>query len=266
METSAPNRVAVVSPHLDDAVLSAWLALIEHGRARVVSCFAGVPPRVVRGSWDQRTGFSSAAAAVALRRAEDVSALALTESEAVHLDLLDEQYRGGRDAPRAELVELLRERLAGVAEVWLPAGLGGHVDHIAARDAALSAVTSAQRIRIYADLPYAGQPAWPADVTGALRDVGVHFLLTALGRPARAQVWRSALESGGIPMDVTRRHIVKLTPSQFTEKMAAVRRYRSQMAALRCGPRHPLRERRLFAYEVYWTMDAISQDHQVEKS
>lgn len=248
------NRVVVVSPHLDDAVLSAWLVLTGNRPTRVISCFAGIPHPFVQGSWDHRTGLPSAAA-VAVRRAEDVSALALAGSEAVHLDLLDEQYRGGRDAPRAELAALLREHLTDAHEVWLPAGLGGHVDHIAARDAALSATTSAQRVRLYADLPYAGQPSWPVDVTGSARDLAVHCLLSVLGRPARAQAWRLALDSGGIRMDLTRRHIVKLTRSQFRAKVTAVRHYRSQMAALRCGPRHPLRERRLFAYEVYWTMD-----------
>jgi LmbE family N-acetylglucosaminyl deacetylase len=248
------NAVAVVSPHLDDAVLSAWLVLTGNRPTRVISCFAGVPPPSVQGLWDEKTGLPSAAA-VAARRAEDVSALALAESEAVHLDLLDKQYRGDRDAPRTELVELLQEHLAGAREVWLPAGLGGHVDHIAARDAALSATTLTQRVRLYADLPYAGQPAWPVDVTGAPRDLAVHCLLSVLGRPVRAQEWRSALDGSGIRMDLAQRHVVKLMLSQFRDKVAAVRRYRSQMAALRCGPRHPLRERRLFAYEVYWTMD-----------
>jgi LmbE family N-acetylglucosaminyl deacetylase len=248
------NPVAVVSPHLDDAVLSAWLVLTGNRPTRVVSCFAGVPQPFVQGSWDQKTGLSSAAA-VAVRRAEDISALALADCEAVHLDFLDEQYRGGGDAPRAELAGLLRQHLTGALEVWLPAGLGGHVDHVAARDAALSAATLAQRVRLYADLPYAGQPAWPVDVTGSPRDLAVQCLLSVLGRPARVQTWRSALDTSGIRMDLARRHIVKLTPSQFREKVAAVRHYRSQLGALRCGPRHPLRERRLFAYEVYWTMD-----------
>jgi LmbE family N-acetylglucosaminyl deacetylase len=248
------NTVAVVSPHLDDAVLSVWLVLTSSRPTRVISCFAGVPPPSVQGFWDERTGLASATAVTA-RRAEDVAALALAESEAVHLDLLDEQYRGDRDAPRDELVELLREHLVGAREVWLPAGLGGHVDHIAARDAGLLATAAGQRIRLYADLPYAGQPAWPVNVTGAPRDLAVHYLLSVLGRLARAQEWRSTLEGSGVRMDLAQRHVVKLTRSQFRDKVAAVRRYRSQMAALRCGPRHLLRERRLFAYEVYWAMD-----------
>jgi LmbE family N-acetylglucosaminyl deacetylase len=248
------DPVAVVSPHLDDAVLSAWLMLMSNRPTRVVSCFAGLPPASLQGSWDRRTGLSSSSA-VAIRRAEDVAALTLTGSEAVHLDLLDEQYRSGGDAPRAQLTALLRDHLADAAEVWLPAGLGGHVDHIAARDAALSATTPVQRLRLYADLPYAGQPAWPVDITGAPRDLIVNGLLSVLGRPTRAQVWRSVLDVHGVRMDAARRQVVKLTPAQFRQKRVAVHRYRSQMAALRCGRRHPLRERRLFAHEVYWLLD-----------
>src|SRR5215216_1292684 len=100
---AAMNAVAVVSPHLDDAVLSAWLALTSAPSVRVISCFAGVPEPTMQGLWDKRTGLSSAAAAIAARRAEDVHALGLSGSTAVHLDLLDEQYRGGREAPLEEL-------------------------------------------------------------------------------------------------------------------------------------------------------------------
>ncbi len=251
------GRVAVVSPHLDDAVLSAWLVLTSTRPVSVISCFAGVPEPSVQGLWDKKTGRSSAAAAVAARRAEDVAALGLSESEAVHLDLLDEQYRGEREPPRAELVALLREHLAGAREVWLPAGLGGHTDHLAARDAALVATTPTQRVRVYADLPYAGQPAWPVDVTHAPRDLAVHCLLSVLRRPVPAEEWRSALDGGGVRMRRAQRHVVRLTPPQKRAKVAALRRYSSQLAALRCGPRHPLRERRLFAYEVHWTIDGI---------
>jgi len=222
---------------------------------RVISCFAGVPEPSVRGLWDKRTGLPSAAAAVATRRAEDMQALSLTGSKAVHLDLLDHQYRRGRDAPIEELILLLREHLADASEVWLPAGLGGHPDHLATRDAGLLATTPDQRVRVYADLPYAGQPAWPIDVTGARRDLAVHWPLAMLRRPEEPRDWRSMLDGGGIRMRLAQRHVFKLTPSQFRDKVSAVRRYGSQMAALRCGPRHRLRERRLFAYEVHWTMD-----------
>jgi LmbE family N-acetylglucosaminyl deacetylase len=249
------NRVVVISPHLDDAVLSAWLILAEARAVRVITCFAGAPSGSVRGRWDERTGTVSAAAALAARRAEDVRALALTGSEPVHLDLLDQQYREGRDAPLKCLVQTLRDHLEDAAEVWLPAALGAHPDHVAARDAALAATRQGQRVRVYADLPYAGQPGWPVDVTHAPRDLAVRCYSSLLRRPGPAQQWRSILDEIGITVDNRHRRIRKLTRSQFHRKRHAVHQYGSQLDALRCGPRHPLRERRLFAYEVHWAID-----------
>lgn len=249
------SEVVVVSPHLDDAVLSAWLVLAGSPPVRVVSCFAGAPDPSVRGAWDARTGSGSAPDSVAARRAEDARALGLTGSEPVHLDLLDEQYRGGCPAPYAELVRLLRDQCGRAAEVWLPAGLGGHTDHVATRDAALSAIAPGQRVRLYADLPYAGQPAWPVDITRAPRDLLVHGLLRLLRQPQRAQEWCASLDSAGVRIDTAHRHVVKLNRAQFRAKLRAVRAYESQLGALRCGSRHLLRKRRLFAYEVYWALD-----------
>jgi LmbE family N-acetylglucosaminyl deacetylase len=248
------NLVAVVSPHLDDAVLSAWLVLAEARSVRVITCFAGSPAGVFRGRWDERTGIVSAAAAVAARRAEDVRALALTGSEPVHLDLLDDQYREGPDASTACLAQPLRDNLAGAAEVWLPAAIGAHPDHVAARDAALAATRTGQRVRMYADLPYAGQPGWPVDVTHAPRDFAVECYSLLLGRPGPARQWRSTLESVKITVDGRHRRVRKLSRAQFHRKCRAVHQYTSQLEALRCGPRHPLRERRLFAYEVHWAL------------
>jgi LmbE family N-acetylglucosaminyl deacetylase len=245
--------IVVVSPHLDDAVLSAWLVLARSPGVRVISCFAGAPDPSVRGGWDARTGSSSGTAAVAARRAEDARALGLTGSRPVHLDLLDEQYRGGSPAPHAELVGHLRTWCAGAHEVWLPAGLGGHTDHVATRDAGLVATAHGQQqVRLYADLPYAGQPAWPVDVSGAPRDLLVHALLRVLRRSSRAQEWRSTLDDGGASS--ARRKVIPLTRAQYRTKVRAVRAYESQLRALRCGPRYLMRERRLFAYEVYWSL------------
>ena len=248
------RHTAVVSPHLDDAVLSAWLVLNGVERARVISCFAGFPPIGVSGLWDERTGSPSAHAAVATRRAEDVLALGLTGSHAIHLDLLDAQYRVG-GPPVEELASLLWPHLKDAEEVWLPAGLGGHVDHIGARRAGLKVTGPAQRTYLYADLPYAGQPAWPADLTGSPRDVAVHGLVWALRRPVPARTWQATLADIGdaVPGDP---RVQRLTPDQSRKKWKAVSIYRSQLSSLKCGPRHLLRRRRLFAYEVYWLLGA----------
>lgn len=247
------SRLAVVSPHLDDAVLSAWLVLAGTTNALVISCFAGVPKGTVEGAWDVKTKFSSATEALAARRREDVAALATTQSRAVHLDLLDEQYRADQDAPGDELTALLQTHLADSEEVWLPAGLGRHTDHLLTRDAALAATArTGQRLRLYADLPYAGQPAWPAEVTGGARDRARRYLLSALRRPTPTQEWRSTLADAGLDRRLGARTVSKLDHRELRSKLHAIRHYTSQLEALGCGPKHPLRVRRIFGYEVHW--------------
>lgn len=256
------NQVVVVSPHLDDAVLSAWLVLQSRPRVRVVSCFAGVPPtRTSRGHWDVTTGASPGRSAVEIRRAEDLSALALSGSEPVHLDLLDAQYRSGQGGTNHvvdDLTRVLRPHLAEASEVWLPAGLGNHIDHVAARRASLAATAPGQRRYVYADLPYAGQPAWPIDITGNPRDMAVHFASTILGVATPASMWQSVLSDiPGVTQEWAEVH--QLTPGQARSKWRAVSHYRSQLAALRCGRRNALRRRRVFAYEAYWLVNPDPQ-------
>ena len=54
--------------------------------------------------------------------------------------------------------------------------------------------------------------------------------------------------------DPARRKVMPLTRAQYRTKVRAVRAYKSQLRALRCGSCHLMRERRLFAYEVYWSL------------
>lgn len=68
----------ILSPHLDDAVLSCWRVLEAHRSVRVVNVFTGSPPE---GSpapwWDRLTGATDPVRRMAERRAEDRRALAL---------------------------------------------------------------------------------------------------------------------------------------------------------------------------------------------
>ena len=81
---------AVVSTHLDDAVLSCYRELGPE--TVVVTVFAGIPPPGEPGSWDRRTGAPDSTARMRERREEDIEALALSGCRAIHLDLLDSQY------------------------------------------------------------------------------------------------------------------------------------------------------------------------------
>jgi LmbE family N-acetylglucosaminyl deacetylase len=141
----------VISPHLDDAVLSVGSAL--HKRAA-----AGVDVVVVTVC-----SITSDPA----RIAEDHAALASLGVRAVHLELLDAPLRGHEptwsglcDGPEDDaFVDVVARRFdvfvtteVSIAEVWGPLGCGAHVDHRATARAVGHVWPAAC---LYEDRPYA---------------------------------------------------------------------------------------------------------------
>ena len=99
-------RWIYLSPHLDDAVLSAGGFIYEQTKAgtpvEIWTFMAGFPPDVDEFSFLARInhmawGFSSAEETVRARRAEDVNAAGILGAQAVHFDFLDCIYRRGKD-------------------------------------------------------------------------------------------------------------------------------------------------------------------------
>jgi LmbE family N-acetylglucosaminyl deacetylase len=110
------DRVVIVSPHLDDAVLSCARFMAVHPGVTVVTVFAGNPaayPEPMR-LWDVQCGFGPADDVMEARRREDRAALALLDATPVHLDFIEHSYNPG-DQPVAPeviaggLVAALRE-------------------------------------------------------------------------------------------------------------------------------------------------------------
>src|SRR4051812_31256393 len=94
-------RLAVLSPHLDDAILSVGGVLHAASRrgfdTAVITVFAGDPrDRGAAGGWDVRSGFSSREEAVRVRRREDALACAAVGATPIWLPYPDDQY--DRDA------------------------------------------------------------------------------------------------------------------------------------------------------------------------
>lgn len=146
-----PRRL-IISPHLDDAVLSAWHGLAG-ADATVVTVFAGIPDAGrPLSEWDRLTNATDPAAQMQLRRQEDVTALQSAGVRQIHLDLLDEQYRTGR-SPYRRIVNALEEIVHAYDEVWFPAAIGKHLDHVLTTRAALELRGDFRRV-MYADLPY----------------------------------------------------------------------------------------------------------------
>jgi len=244
VKSQAADRYAVVfSPHLDDAVLSASVRLMSRA-ARVVTVFAGPPPdRIELTEWDRLTGARSSRERHLERLAEDQEAMALLGCASRRLDEPEAEYREG-DLDFARLTALLRPLLVGAAEVWMPAAIGGHPDHIATRDAVLAALDGVRdhRVFLYADLPYAIWYGWPTWVSG---EAAPEFL-----DPDRWLV--DELVKGGLAPARLKADVVELTPRMRERKGAAVRSYRTQLPALTIAPNDGYRWPMFLRYEVAW--------------
>jgi DNA-binding response OmpR family regulator/LmbE family N-acetylglucosaminyl deacetylase len=150
-------QAVVLSPHFDDAVLSAAGLIASTGQAAVVTVLGGEPACHVEAShWDRLWGFDTAAEAAQVRAREDVHACQLLAADSVHLPYLDGPYDGAGSLDG--LVELL-SGLPPHTRVVVPAGIGGNPDHLRVRDAALAALAELpdRRFGLYADLPYAAR-------------------------------------------------------------------------------------------------------------
>lgn len=173
----AAHRLVVVSPHADDAVLSCGalrsrrqvlaLNLFDAYAADAASRSEGQVSEVARylfSAW----GVLDAAGARAVRDAEDAAACGVIGFARTSAGLLDAAFRrsgaspfgGLTDADQALLpvvTRLIRAQLDAAAEssiVLAPLGIGEHVDHLIARDAALALRNEGRRVVLYEDVPY----------------------------------------------------------------------------------------------------------------
>jgi LmbE family N-acetylglucosaminyl deacetylase len=144
--------IAVVSPHLDDAVFSLGSSIADLCAARrkvvVVTLFAGdrssdAPP----SPWDERCGFGSAAESARTRRAEDARACALLGVEPVWLSF---DVRSPEGAAAA-----LLDAVQHAAVVLVPGFPCTHRDHILAARTVLGARRPEVTVGLYVDQPYA---------------------------------------------------------------------------------------------------------------
>ncbi len=149
--------MAVLSPHLDDGVLSLGASVrdaVQSGnQVAIVTVFAGDPHSTKpAGRWDARTGFATAGAAVTFRRDEDRKACQRLGAEAVWLPYVDGDYGGNRSAD--EISARLIEALLQYDAVLVPGRPLLHPDHLwLARCVSEHGIGNA-RIGFYAELPY----------------------------------------------------------------------------------------------------------------
>src|SRR5229473_1700535 len=110
------ERIVIVSPHLDDAVLGCGNFMAAHPGAYVVTVFAGNPavyPSNPMRKWDVQSGFAPGDDVMETRRHEDDAALEILGATPVHLEFVEHSYLPG-DRPIAPdvLVDALAPALA----------------------------------------------------------------------------------------------------------------------------------------------------------
>jgi LmbE family N-acetylglucosaminyl deacetylase len=153
-------RWIYLSPHLDDAALSAGGLIYEQTKSgipvEIWTFMCGYPPegeyspvaQMIQASWK----FSSAAEAVRERRAEDKNAAEILGASTLHFDFLDCIYRRGLNGewlyseitvPPHEADAGLPSRIAEAISTRILPGdvlacqlaVGSHVDHVIVRQA-----------------------------------------------------------------------------------------------------------------------------------
>lgn len=238
--TRDPDAPAVfLSPHLDDAVLSAWAVLTAPGELAVVTVCAGDPPPGEPAKWDRLTGAGDPVARMGDRREEDRRGLAAAGREPVHLAFPDLEYRPRRPLRPAEVLDALAEAVPAASLVYAPTGIGGHPDHLQVREAALALAAEGVPTTFYAELPYAVRYGWPAWVTGAERE-------EHLDPDVYWGAWVGALGAG------READVRTLDEAAATAKLAAVQAYATQFPALNAGHLDWLRNPLTLRHEVVW--------------
>lgn len=136
METPPLGRVLAVSPHMDDAALSAGNFLHACEKPVILTVFGGTPDRYGElTEWDESCGFAEGDDVVAMRRLEDTAAANHLGASARWLDFVDSQYRTTDPTAAA-----IADRIAVVATelradaIALPLGIQ-HEDHRLTHDA-----------------------------------------------------------------------------------------------------------------------------------
>jgi LmbE family N-acetylglucosaminyl deacetylase len=226
------DRLLVISPHLDDAVVSCGALMLAHPGATVATLFAATPATYTDplNEHDTDCGFAPGDDTMALRRDEDVRALAAVGAVPRWLALCQNSHveRADPIAEPAGAVDALASTIDELRPTCVVAPLGlSHPDHQACHVSALAARdrVDAMPWLWYSDLPYAFIPRVLAARFRALHKIGI------TATPA-----------------------CPLVSHDFAAKWRAFGEYATQVPVLERLWR--LQERLERAGEQYWTLDA----------
>lgn len=191
------RRIVVVSPHLDDAVLSLAAAISAWSRAGarvVVLTVLGCDPdsSAPAGGWDRRGGFATEGEAARGRREEDRRACALLRADPMWLPFgsVDYERHGTADEVRTRVADTL----SGADLALMPAFPLTHPDHAWLMHALAERVVPHKGVGLYLEQPYArrsgGEPRLPDWLAHAM-GVGRGFERVPVSLRDRVAKWRA---------------------------------------------------------------------------
>jgi LmbE family N-acetylglucosaminyl deacetylase len=207
------------------------------GPATVVTLFAGLPDAGTELSpWDRDCGGTDPAQHTLHRRREDEAALTKCGARFVHCDFLALRYRG--EDKRRALVDQLEELARTADEMWLPAGIGGHPDHILTAEAGLLASVGCRRV-LYADLPYATKVSAKANRSAK--------------KSLRERAWTSLWGFPPVPPSLPMAY--RLSAEEQDAKRRCLDEYDSQLPKLSQAFPEWWQDPEVFEWEWWWPLD-----------
>ena len=272
----ADPTTAVLAPHPDDGVLSAWHVLARRpSSALLVTVFSGIPEEGTRAApHDLVTGARDPRARMAARRDEDRAVAERFGWELRTVDLVEQSYRAPdvtlSDAFAALLVAALDDVVPEtVKRLVVPAGLGGHIDHHLVRAAGITlAARTGRSVDLVADVPYATRDGWPGWVTGGgASDGGADGGVDGGADGGAGEGVDGGADEGTVEtrwaewLDPLRPGLGRpvahlLDPDEQAAKLEAARCYATQFDFLEGGPERRLSRPDRLAAEVSWPVDA----------
>jgi LmbE family N-acetylglucosaminyl deacetylase len=178
LQDSVFERLVVVSPHFDDAVLGVGCLLAAHQPATVVTVIGGAKPGGYDTvtPWDALGGFQPGQDVAATRQAEDIAALGVLGARSTWLEFTDNQYdqpyAGADRPPVGEVADALEARLLELAPtaVVIPLGLA-NPDHVVTGEASLEVRRRHPDAWTWLGYAEAGYASIPGVLTMRLRDI-----------------------------------------------------------------------------------------------
>lgn len=221
--------MVVVSPHLDDGVLSLGASIARATRRGIrveVLTVLGCDPDSVAATkgWDSRAGFRTEGEAARARREEDTLACAVLGAIPSWLPFGSVDYE--RHGDETEVRSRVLEALAGADAVLLPGSPLTHPDHAWLVRTLASPGIPCRRLGFYAEQPYSTRAA-------------------AAGGIPEAPAWLQDLLAAKVAFER-----VRVGGREWRAKRRAVRRYSSQLPLLGLGGRVGLSLMRLLLSEA----------------